>query len=70
MVLSKEELRLARNEIYARHGRIFDSEDLNSYFRQQPWYLGYISAEEFDESHLNEFEKENLNTIKEVEAQK
>lgn len=31
-------LRLARNEIYARHGYIFQSRDLQSYFGQQSWY--------------------------------
>ena len=30
--LSKEELRLARNEIFARHGMIFGVEDLDTYF--------------------------------------
>ena len=70
MALSKEELRLARNEIYARHGRKFESEDLNAYFSAQPWYFSYLSADEFDDSVLNEYEKGNLDTIKAVEAQK
>lgn len=30
--LSKEELRIARNEIYARHGRMFDDKKLQKYF--------------------------------------
>lgn len=70
MALSKEELRLARNEIYARHGRKFETEDLNAYFSAQPWYYGYLSMDEFDDSVLNEYEKANLDTIKAVEAQK
>lgn len=69
-VLSKEELRLARNEIYARHGRLFEAEDLNQYFSAQPWYDGYLSQSEFDDSVLNAYEKENLLTIKAVEAQR
>ncbi|HMD68349.1 MAG TPA: YARHG domain-containing protein, partial [Chitinivibrionales bacterium] len=32
------ELRLLRNEIYARHGRIFESKDLQDHFRQCVWY--------------------------------
>lgn len=36
--LSPAELRMARNEIYARHGRIFVSADLASYFSRFPWY--------------------------------
>ncbi len=68
--LSKEELRLARNEIYARHGRLFQAEDLQDYFNSMDWYYGYIPSDQFDESVLNEYEKSNLITIKEVEALK
>ena len=66
---SKEQLRLGRNEIYARHGRIFTSEDLNAYFQSKSWYHGYLTADQFDESVLNEYEKENLILIKELENQ-
>lgn len=36
--LSKKELRILRNEIYARHGYIFKSKDLADYFKQFDWY--------------------------------
>jgi outer membrane protein assembly factor BamB/uncharacterized membrane protein YjgN (DUF898 family) len=36
--LEKPALRLKRNEIYARHGRVFQSDDLRQYFSSQPWY--------------------------------
>jgi hypothetical protein len=36
--LSKTDLRLARNSIYAKYGRAFKSEDLQDYFKSQPWY--------------------------------
>ena len=68
--LDASTLRLARNEIYAKHGRKFQTEDLNQYFSQKSWYDGYLSAEEFDDSVLNEYEKENLTLIKQVEAKK
>ena len=32
------ELRLLRNEVFARHGRTFKSADLQGYFSKQPWY--------------------------------
>ena len=35
------ELRLMRNEIYARHGKIFNSKDLREYFSKQSWYEPY-----------------------------
>lgn len=60
-------LRLARNEIFARHGRLFQSEDLNEYFSNQPWYHGYLSAEEFDDSVLNNYERTNLDLIRSLE---
>lgn len=65
--LSKEKLRLARNEIYAKHGRKFETADLNEYFNSQSWYKGYLSAEQFDDSVLNDYEKQNLDAIKIVE---
>ncbi|WP_050426150.1 YARHG domain-containing protein [Bradyrhizobium tropiciagri] len=36
--LSRDELRIARNEIFARRGRYFDSADLKAYFSRFPWY--------------------------------
>lgn len=35
---SPEKLRLGRNEIFARHGRTFQSEDLQSWFERRSWY--------------------------------
>jgi hypothetical protein len=37
-VLTKEELRLLRNTIYAKHGMIFQSNDLRSHFQKFSWY--------------------------------
>lgn len=36
--MSSSDLRLIRNEIYARHGYIFKSSDLKEYFSQFSWY--------------------------------
>ncbi|MFA2565807.1 TcaA 3rd/4th domain-containing protein [Bacillus wiedmannii] len=36
--LSKEQLKIARNEIYARHGNIFQTKDMQAYFSKQSWY--------------------------------
>lgn len=68
--LSKEELALARNEILARHGRIFENPPFNSYFPQQDWYSGTVPAKEFDanyETILNDIEKANIELIKQFE---
>ena len=36
--LSNQELRIMRNEIYARHGYIFQDAMLRDHFLQKPWY--------------------------------
>lgn len=65
--LSLYEMYLARNEIYARHGRIFKNSDLQQYFGSQSWYVPLYSPENFDEGVFNAYEKENINLIKSVE---
>ncbi|WP_066067117.1 YARHG domain-containing protein [Neobacillus soli] len=59
--LTVEQLRLARNEIYARHGYIFDSADLRSYFSKKSWYFEDAS---YDGTTVNEIEKYNVELIK------
>ena len=61
--LNADECRLARNEIYARHGRLFDDEFLSTYFEQKDWYTGSVSSTEFNEDMLNEFEIYNRDLI-------
>lgn len=62
--LSKEELRIARNEIYARHGRRFQDEELQEYFDEQDWYDGYIEPEDFvDSQMLSKLERRNAKFI-------
>lgn len=68
MLLPKEKLRLARNEVFARHHRKYETQDLREYFESKSWYDGYLSAEEFDDSVLNGYEKANLDLIKVVEG--
>ena len=51
--LSEWQIRIARNEIYARHGRIFKSDDLADYFASKSWYTPSVSADQFDNSYLN-----------------
>ena len=61
--LSEWQMRIARNEIYARHGRIFKSDDLADYFASKSWYTPSVSADQFDNSYLNAIEIENLKLI-------
>lgn len=66
--LSDYELFIARNEIYARHGRKFQSDDLQDYFNEKSWYKGTIDANDFDESMLNDNEIANATLINEIET--
>ena len=36
--LSQTEVSLARNEIYARHGRKFETDSIREYFEMKTWY--------------------------------
>jgi len=58
--LSLHELRLLRNEVYARHGRQFRAEWLQQYFFEQPWYT---PDENFKDEELSGSDKLNVETI-------
>ena len=62
--LSLHELRLLRNEVYARHGRMFHSPWIQQYFDTQPWY---IADENFKDEELSGNDKLNVETIVKVE---
>ena len=61
--MTAQQLKYARNEIYARHGRIFSSSELQQYFSSRSWYRPTVSATEFNESVLNEFEWQNISLL-------
>jgi len=54
--LSNWELKVARNEIYARHGRPFVHTDLQCYFNTQSWYTKDPS---YTDSRLSKLELAN-----------
>ncbi len=66
---SDNNLWIGRNEIYARHGRQFDNVYLQQYFDQCTWYKGEIPAQEFQESVLNQTEKDNLKLLQAAEKE-
>lgn len=67
--LSDWELYLARNEIYARHGREFSNADLRRYFEGTTWYQPSYTPEEFDAASgiLSGVEQANIDTILSLE---
>ncbi|TVV76840.1 YARHG domain-containing protein [Sphingomonas solaris] len=62
--LSAGELRIARNEIYARHGRLFTAPDLERYFSRFPWYRPKPAAT----VALSEVEEQNVILMQQEEA--
>lgn len=61
--LSKHELMLARNEIYARRGRKFEDSELRSYFLSKSWYYPTIDADDFSADIFNDYERKNIEFI-------
>jgi hypothetical protein len=58
--LSKWQLDVLRNEIYAAHGRTFERSDLQNYFDRQTWYTRDSG---FSEARLSSLEKRNAEFI-------
>lgn len=66
--LSLQILNYAKNEIYARKGRIFKSAELRNYFEQHFWYQGIIQPESFnDATMLNQYEIVNAQLLSKIE---
>lgn len=68
---SNYELYLARNEIFARYGRTYIEDDLNSHFNSTDWYMPLYERKQFDEvaieDYLNEHEYQNAIIIRDLE---
>jgi hypothetical protein len=62
--LFAEDLRVLRNEMYARHGRVFKDAKLQKYFAAQSWYK---PNPDFKDDQLSEIEVKNLAKIREAE---
>ncbi len=65
---SAQMARVARNEIFARHGRKFKDASLQAYFDSCSWYQGTIEPDAFSNNLLSEIEQQNVKTIEAYEA--
>ena len=65
--LSSYQLMIARNEIYARHGRKFNDSELQAYFNGKSWYKGTVNPEDFSTSVFNDYEIKNIQLIQSYE---
>lgn len=70
--LSRKGLCYAKNEIYAKHHRKFQSPELVTYFMNTKWYSGDIESTDFTEelvkSVFNDYELENVKLLAKIEG--
>ena len=68
--LTLQQLNYAKNEIYARHGRKFDSNELRTYFESKSWYRGTVDPEDFSVSCFNQYENANAAFLNQKENER
>lgn len=61
--LSLQQLNYARNEIFARHGYVFQSDELQAYFGSKSWRGSLAVVDNFDNTQLSEIEKANVDLL-------
>lgn len=61
--LSLQQLNYARNEIFARHGYVFKSKELQEYFGSKSWRGSLAEVDSFDNSQLSGIEEENADLL-------
>ena len=65
--MSAEQINLAKNELYARHGREFLREDLQEYFERKSWYYPVYTVKQWDKKgdsyFFNKYEMANRNFL-------
>lgn len=65
--LSLQQLCYARNEIYARRGYIFKSQELRDYFESKTWYYPTVPEEYFSNEVFNTIEVANIELLRQYE---
>lgn len=61
--MDADQIQMAINEIYARHGRKFVLQHVQEYFDSLSWYEGTVEAADFDVSVMNQYEGANINLM-------
>ncbi len=66
---SEEEVKLIRNEIYARHGYSFTLDKFRDYFGEKSWYHEdpAVNVNTFGTEQMNDYERANVDVIKAYE---
>jgi hypothetical protein len=61
--LTRHEIDIIRNEIYARHGYIFKKKEWDTYFTKQTWYFPKYEDKDFSDSFFTPVQKQNIEFI-------
>ncbi len=67
--MSNWDLKVMRNEIYARHGYVFITDDMKNYFNRQEWYVKLHKESNINKIKLSSTEINNIQLIKQVETE-
>lgn len=69
---SREEIAYIRNEMFARYGYTFVTQETRDYFSRKSWYHAdpSVNAETFGQENMNPIEQANLNTIIQYETER
>ncbi len=67
--IPKDRLVFGENEILARYGYAFENATLRQYFEERSWYHEKLSEEEFSDKMLNDYERQNLELIRQMEQE-
>ncbi len=62
-MLSRDEVRLVLNEMYARHGYIFKDSSYRAYFMNKSWYAPRYESQADAQMYFNTYEEANRVTI-------
>lgn len=67
---TQQEVALIRNEIYARYGYTFQTQEISDYFLTQSWYTPNpdVNSATFSRDNMTETEQANLDTILQYET--
>lgn len=63
--MAPDDLKMLRGIIFGRHGRVFKDPDIKRYLAERPWFK---PDPNFQNSVLNDTERQNLDVIREAEA--
>ena len=69
-MMSRSDIKIIYNEIYARHGMTFNDDELIDYFEMQQWYIPTEISEKAVEAKFSDIEDKNRDIIYKYQIKK